>query len=200
MKRTVNICQPGHGASCALCCGSHNIVGGRAALHAEFSRRAYGMELRPSHGTAPAANTAEIGPSASIEGIRPPREFADGIQCPHVGFIDTERTLIGCLVYAGRGGGPGTRGFFEYTCRNFSCAARETLDDDEVFFAARLMHDWYYYGPLINSILLLKRLFRDYRFPENVPTATLEAVKRRLDDSLYGRPLYDDDPCRDTGG
>ncbi len=191
MSQRINICQPGYGASCALCCGSHNIIGGRGTLHAEFSRRSRDARDRMvRHNTTFMGETGTGAPLPIIKAL-PAKAHTDGILCPHVAFIDAGKQLIGCLIYNDREGRAATRGFFEYTCCNFSCAARETLVDDEILFAARLMRDWYYYGPLVNSIDLLKKLFREYHTPGNVPEATLEAVKRRLEASLYGRTSDD---------
>jgi hypothetical protein len=192
MKRTINICQPGHGASCALCCGSHNMTGGREALFAEFTRRSLHRHDRASGEAVITAGESGTGTRAYAGSEHLLKAHTDGIRCPHVGFIDADRRLIGCLIYSDCPGRAGTRGFFEYTCRNFSCAAREILDDDEILFAALITRDWYYYGPLVNSIDLLKRLYRDYRAPGNVPEGTLEAVKRRLETALYGEKPDDD--------
>ncbi len=181
MRGTINICQPGYGASCALCCGSHNIALGRAAMHAEFSRRtalfgargaeADGAKMRPP-GSVPAEHT-------SVTALHD-----DAICCPFVGFIDADRTLIGCLVYSRPPEADAARGFFERTCRTFSCPARETLDDAEALFAARLTGDWYYYGLLINSIPLLRELIHSHGVPGNVPDSELRTVKRRLETGL----------------
>lgn len=192
MQHTINICQPGYGASCALCCGSHNMTGGREVLHAEFTRRAVRPRDRASGEAGITAGESGSATRAHAADGHPLKAHTDGMWCPHVGFIDADRRLIGCLIYSDRPGRAGTGGFFEYTCRNFSCAARENLDDDEILFAALLTRDWYYYGPLVNSIDLLKRLYRDYRAPRNVPERTLEAVKRRLETALYGGKPDDD--------
>ncbi len=67
---TINICQPGHGASCALCCGSHHP---ESAFLREAGRS--GFPLRPP-------------------GV------ADGMQCSCIGYLDAGKKTIGCLVYA----------------------------------------------------------------------------------------------------
>ncbi len=178
MRGTINICQPGYGASCALCCGSHNIAGGRAAMLVEFARRAalFGARGAETEG-------AMVQPPMPMPAEHPsgPALHDDAIRCPLAGFIDADRTLVGCLAYSRPPESDAARGFFERTCRTFSCPARETLDDSETLFAARLTGDWYYYGLLINSIPLLRELIHSHGVPENVPERRLRAVKNRLE-------------------
>lgn len=39
MNEKINICRPGHGASCALCCGSHNYLASPEHISALFKER-----------------------------------------------------------------------------------------------------------------------------------------------------------------
>ncbi|HNU91237.1 MAG TPA: hypothetical protein PKO25_05150 [Spirochaetota bacterium] len=193
MRGKINICQPGYGASCALCCGSHNFTGGREAMRSEFVRRSpLPEDFRPEDAAA-SARTRTGDPDRRHTGQA---LHDDAIACPHVGFLDREQTLIGCLIYD-LSHKPGASGeFFEATCRRFSCLARERLDDSEVLFAARLLGDWYYYGLLINSIQILRELIRAYTVPENVPASVLQALKGGLeamlehDESTPRTPLW----------
>lgn len=181
MRGTINICQPGYGASCALCCGSHNIAGGRAAMHAEFSRRTALYGGRAAEGEGAMARPPVPMPAEHPCG---PSLHDDAIRCPLAGFIDADRTLVGCLVYSRPPETDPAHGFFERTCRTFSCAARETLEDSEALFAARLLGDWYYYGLLINSIPLLRELIHSHGVPGNVPESRLRELKSRLEASI----------------
>ena len=122
MRGTINICQPGC-ASCALCCGSHNIAGGRAAMLVEFAWRA---ALFGARGRRPKARWYSLHAHAGGASIRPALHD-DAIRCPLAGFIDADRTLVGCLAYSRPPESDAARGFFERTCRTFSCPARETL-------------------------------------------------------------------------
>lgn len=155
----INICQPGYNASCALCCGSHNFTADPDEIARILTHRGQGRERHTDTGG---------------------RLFEDGTRCPHVGVINEKMQAIGCLIYRSPAKGGPAETFFEYTCRNFSCRARETLSEEEILFAARLMGDWYYYGLLINEISLLQGLFRKHRVPELVPPDELAAVKRTL--------------------
>ncbi len=155
------ICQPGRGASCALCCGSHNYRAGRDEMDALFRarRRAF-----------PATVPSPL-----------PMVIDDGIQCPYVGFIDEADSIIGCLLYFDESSASGDhRAFMARTCRVFSCMARETLSPDEVRFAAALMGDWLHYGLLINDIALLRDLMRRFALPAHVTGEEREAVRERL--------------------
>lgn len=154
-----NICQPGYNASCALCCGSHNFTADPVGIARILTERGRGEERQMDSGG---------------------RLFEDGARCPHVGVIDEKMQVIGCLVYRSAAKGGPLESFFEYTCRNFSCRARETLSEEEILFAARLMGDWYYYSLLINEITLLQGLFRKHRTPELVAPDELADLKRTL--------------------
>ncbi len=156
-RNKINICQPGYNASCALCCGSHNYAGDESAIAEIFRER-----------------------DASPEPRAYPMRFSDGIQCPHAGFIDVDGFRIGCRIYADLSGARGMREFFNYTCKNFSCAARDTLSDDEIVFAARLMGDWFYYSLFINEIRLLKKYYAKYGCSSRVPRTALEDAKKKL--------------------
>ncbi len=155
----VNICQPGHNASCALCCGSHNFNAGPDEIARLLMSRGRG-EKPPAGG-----------------GIC---LFDDATRCPHIGIINEDIQTIGCLIYGHAIKGETIDAFFEYTCKNFSCRAREMLSREEILFAARLMGDWYYYSLLINEITLLQGLFRKYGLPERISPEELALLKRRL--------------------
>lgn len=190
---TLNICQPGHGASCALCCGSHNYAAAPGEIDALFQKRREALK-----GYSPEFLMKRIVASRSdMTGsyyfnrelnadfiITLPKLYEDGTQCPFVCHVD-DTGVIGCAVYPG-GGEKDFRYecFQSYTCKYFSCQAREVLTDDEIGFAARLLGDWYYYTLLIHDIALLRSLIREFASPEKVPAARLAALKDALARSL----------------
>jgi len=158
----INICRPGMGASCALCCGSHNYTVSREELeHLFVARGEQGPEIPLKH------------PEYSSE----EKIFPDAMQCLHVGIITENCSEVGCLIYRDSEGRGDAESFFRGTCSNFYCAAWDTLSDEEVLFAARLMRDWYYYSLLINDIETLQELCADYRDPEDVSLERLEELK-----------------------
>ncbi len=158
---TVNICQPGYGASCALCCGSHNFITSPGNAAAVYRRR------------------ASAGGGPILEPLQ-----ADAIQCAHVGFIEKTCETIGCLIYRNPPEENTNNRFFTYTCKNFSCAAREMLTDEQIVFAARLMGDWYYYSLLITDIPLLQSYSRDFGDAGRVSPQELARLKERLREML----------------
>jgi hypothetical protein len=167
--RTINICAPGNGASCALCCGSHNRV------H-PFEDRTAGKECLTArgqvrHGPCP---PAEFGPLSL--------RYGDAMSCPYVAILDGPGERIGCRIYeSAREEGPQALKFFTDTCKTFFCRAWDSLSDEEVHFAAALTADWYYYSLLIHEIVALRDLCRRHGTPESVPATELEDLKHYLE-------------------
>jgi hypothetical protein len=161
----INRCQPGYGASCSFCCGSHNYNMSRDEIEAMFMNR------------------ERSGPGRAIllqESSLAEKLFPDELQCPNVGMQDSEPGLLCCLVYTDHDRGEEFESFFESTCKIFRCPAWYELTDRQVLFAARLMRDWYYYGLLINDIEALQELYAEYDRPEDVPDEEMESLKERL--------------------
>ncbi len=184
----VNICQPGGGASCALCCGSHNynvsedemrrIFAQRRALYREHMET---VETRQGSGDEVVDINRE-----EFYRMRPPKRIEDAIQCPYIGYIDDEETLIGCLLYAGsRQGDIRFSNFQNNTCVIFSCLAREILTEEEILYAARLTGDWFYYSLLINDINLLRKTAKEFPRPEDVPEDLLDKIKAGLREAAF---------------
>ncbi|TAL31215.1 MAG: hypothetical protein EPN93_18200 [Spirochaetes bacterium] len=152
-RASVNICQPGYGASCALCCGSHNPAS--TFLADDRAREDF----------------AALGTTGPVQ--------PEKMHCGHIGYLDRDARVIGCLVYATERP-PESAALFESTCRHFSCRARDVLSAEEIAFAAQLMGDWVYYPLLITAIDLLRDMNRQYRTPENVPPSVTDSVKAGL--------------------
>jgi len=164
----INICRPGFGASCALCCGSHNYRCDRVSLKKLFTARADG----DGHGN-PRFLPAPY-----------PRLFEDALQCPLVGFTDAGNSVLGCLRYQRPAAGDIEECSFTYTCKNFACRAMDSLTDEEILYAARLTADWYYYGLLINETRLLRDCMKANRDPDTVPAPARRELRRSLEISL----------------
>jgi len=161
MNGKINICRPGFGASCALCCGSHNYTLEPAEISALFKE-----EEREGKSEAPVY----------------PKRFDDAIQCPHVGYTSGPEPVIGCLKY--RESADSSDAFFNKTCKTFFCPASDHLTREEIIFAARLCADWYYYSLLIHEIELLKSLAKEFSDPAMMPPERLRALKERLKQGL----------------
>lgn len=163
----INRCQPGYGASCSLCCGSHNYAMPPEKIEEMFmdsDRRSAGRPI-----PHPEASFAE-------------KLFPDELQCANVGMQASDPGLVCCLVYEDCDRGEEIESFFRGTCKGFHCPAWQELTDPEVLFAARLMGDWYYYSLLINHVESLHDLYARYSGPEDVPEDELEALRSELVD------------------
>ena len=168
--RALNRCQPGYGASCALCCGSHNYAMPPDRIDELFRDR--GRE--PCR--APAAHPYE----AVSEKL-----FEDDMQCRHVGIRSSDPGQVCCLAYDDRDRDGELESFFNGTCKNFYCPAWDHLEDREVLFAARLMGDWYYYSLFINDIETLKSFCARFEDPEDVTPGELDDLKSELVERLF---------------
>ena len=200
VNRTINICQPSAGTSCGLCCGSHNYAASLSEIDALFRRRsAVFLFLEKEHGSH---DNPDSSASAFIDrylseldaiGCVLPKLHEDGIQCPFFAYIDSATDTTGCLLYKNRDSG------FPYlehnTCRHFSCHAFETLTDEEIMFAMKILPGWFYYGLLINNIDLLKSIFHSYQhagIPDGRSLLSLrESLLNTLHPDLAGAAAYE---------
>ena len=165
LDKMINRCRPGHGASCALCCGSHNYAAAPEEIESIFIDRALDR-TKSIHGHPEESSGKKL--------------FNDAIQCPNVGVSSEDPGIICCLVYDCAARENAISSFFNGTCKNFFCAAWDSLTDEEVLFAAELMGDWYYYSLLINCIDVLAELCSDYEKPRDIPTDILKELKVEL--------------------
>ncbi len=191
----INICRPGFGASCSLCCGSHNYRASREEIEGLFIRRARIMKaysrdflIRKMIAYRSAmTGSYYVDPSNALFYITVPALFQDCPRCPFVGFISRERDT-GCLL--GREDDlPGFRHecFLNYRGKIFTCAARDELTDEEILYAARLTRDWFYYSILVHEAELLRLSIREYSVPEEVPPARREVLCRELEERIATR-------------
>lgn len=165
----VNRCQPGYGASCSLCCGSHNYTMPSERIEELFQKR--GQDFSTHELKHPDESCFE-------------KLFHDAMQCSHVGMSSTDPGVICCLIYDAAERGEAVESFFQGTCRNFYCQAWHDLTDRQVLFAARLMGDWYYYSLFINDIEAVQDVCARYTHPEDVPYEELETLKSDLIERL----------------
>lgn len=189
---SINLCRPGFGASCALCCGSHNYDASCKDIAALFQKRreifwnyssAYLIkQVRVSRSNL----TGSYYPERTIdEGIiiTLPKLYHDGQQCPFVCLLEDD--TIGCAIYPSQNEADGRFECFQnYTCKYFSCASKEILADEEILYAAGLFRDWYYYTLFIHSIDLLRNFRQLHPIPEKTGEDALFMLKRQLETSL----------------
>lgn len=168
--RAINRCRPGYGASCALCCGSHNYAMPPEEIEELLRERGIETPVRAPH--HPYVAQSE-------------KLFDGDMQCLNLGIQSFEGGLVGCLVYEDHDSDKYLESFFNGTCKSFYCPAWDHLSDREVMFAARLMGDWYYYSLFINDIESVQSFSARYGDPEDVPIDELDALKIELVERLF---------------
>ena len=166
----INRCQPGFGASCSFCCGSHNYPFPPHKIEELFISR---------------------GEKISGLQVRHPEESCDaklvsaGMQCSNICILESEPGIVCCSVYFDEDKQGRIGSYFTGTCKGFLCDAWIDLTDRQVLFAAALMKEWYYYSLLIKSPEILMDLCAEYDDPDDVPGGVLEELKIELADSLF---------------
>lgn len=188
----VNICRPGFGASCALCCGSHNYRASRDEIGRLFSRRSdllaqYNKQYLIHSMSASRSNLTGsyyYGRHEDPLALTLPSLFEDCPRCPFVGAAGDDRHA-GCLLYP-EDHPPELRQecFQSYRGKLFACRAREFLMDEEILYAARFTGDWYYYSVLIHDEALLRRLMREWPEPDDVPEGERKRMRQSLEEKI----------------
>jgi hypothetical protein len=186
-----NICRPGFGASCVLCCGSHNYRAPRGEIGMLFARRRDLLAQYNKEYLIRAMSASRSGLTGSYYYrqeetlvLTLPALFEDCPRCPFVGYTGDGRHA-GCLLYP-EDHPPELRQecFQSYRGKLFTCRARENLSDEEILYAARLTGDWYYYSVLIHDEAMLKRLARSWPDPENVPEGERKRMRQSLEEKI----------------
>jgi len=164
MQDRINICQPGFNASCAFCCGSHNIALTINEINNIFKKR------------------KKISDIEEITKKYYPALFEDGMQCPNIVMIDPQKKIIGCKAYNKSNlMNKKNLDFFQNVCKKFQCRAMDVLTNKEILFAAKLTGDWFYYSLLINEIAVLQNITKRYKNPEEIPVEQFNKIKIKLE-------------------
>lgn len=187
----VNVCRPGFGASCALCCGSHNYRASKEEIGTLFSRRSELLSQYNKGYLIRAMSASRSSLTGSYyyrqeEGLTLtlPALFEDCPCCPFAGYVDGDRHA-GCLLYP-EDHPPELRYecFQSYRGKLFSCQAWDILSDNEVLYAARLTGDWYYYSIIIHDVETLRHLMGTWPHPADIPAKYFEDLKIRLNERV----------------
>lgn len=194
----INACRPGFGASCALCCGSHNCAASPGEMDAMYRSRGDVIRLysrdylvkRVMESRSPMTGSYYFTGRRDI-GLPELPQLVEAGRCPFIG-IRTGTGEIGCLLHEGPEPSLRYECFKNYSSKNFTCAAKEALSDEEVLFAARLCGDWYYYSLLVFYRHDLVSLMREYPLAADVPEPVFEKVKA----GLCARAVTDPAPHR----
>lgn len=181
-------CRPGHGASCALCCGSHNYRASAGEIDSLFRFRAGTVrQFSPSYLISKMSSSrSALTGSYYYPGVAGlagpyPKIFENGLQCPFVGRSGGDGP-VGCLLRDGECSLTGTyECSMSYRGRIFSCAAKDGLSLRQIDYAARLFRDWYFYSLIIFEKALLEDMMD--RFPDSggVPGEELRNVRAHLE-------------------
>lgn len=168
-------CNPGFGASCALCCGSHNykatyetidaMFHDRSTLFKVYSREYIVAKIRASRSNLTGSyyfhRESDLFPAV-------PEPVVDGgAQCPFLGYLETTR--IGCLLSREKDDACRRDCFYQYGGKHFICDAFHELSGEDIEYAARLTGDWRFYSILIHAPDFLKTIRHERRDPEMVP-------------------------------
>ncbi len=149
----ISLCQRQE-ASCGACCGLYNSRDhGRAAVHAELTRRT--LTLRRTERTLPAFKAA----AAKLAAGGPAPLFPSVRVCPLLGFLDEAEARIGCLAHPLVTGGPDLRdaGVYDVTiCESFLCPSHAWLDEAEATLAELGAADFHLYGLVVTDVPFLR--------------------------------------------
>ncbi|WNG23624.1 hypothetical protein F0U62_05965 [Cystobacter fuscus] len=186
MSVSFHLCQPGRGASCGACCGLYNFRDhSRASLTARLNEQTEAFAaLPPKHG---AWRTRAL---ALLESRRASPLFPAVRVCPLLGFVDEERTRVGCLGHPKVTGGVDLRDCGVYhaeLCETFTCPSFTWLTDAQARLIQVACADWYLYGLVLTDVEFVRGCLRLLEWelagpvdPERLTThpEALDAVRR----------------------
>lgn len=194
----IHLCQPDPAKSCAACCGIYNYVDNRRASLAE----------RFDYRTQLIAKVRDG--SLSIDDYRAIiRRREDGKRiyktiytCEFVGYLNADKTKVGCLLHPLQNAGQDLRVVSFYgrdICEGHFCPSYEKLTDSEACIVIDVCDDWYLYGAVVTDIDFVKRFFRlvqdelgEAMRPERVQAdPELRALLRRYFDLKTTWPFRD---------
>lgn len=188
----INICRPGFGASCALCCGSHNYNASKEEISILFKKRhEIFRQYNPMHLVKLMQRcrnnlTGSYYLHYSFDEnlfITQEKLHEDGMQCPFVCLFDDG--IVGCAIYPNNSLIDIRYDCFQnYTCKYFSCTANDILSDEEILYAARLFNDWYYYPIFIHSIDFLRTFKESHPQIEKIGNDEIMHIKNLLERQL----------------
>jgi hypothetical protein len=139
-------------ASCGACCGLYNRRDhSRRALQSLLDRRTEAIAGAPRSAAGFAEAAARLRRAGDGEPLFP------GVRvCPLLGWLDAERTRIGCLAHPMATGGAELRGAGAYdvaTCDSFLCPSHAWLSEEEAGLVASLCAgDPWLYGLVITDV------------------------------------------------
>ena len=146
---SLNLCQPG-GKSCGACCGLYNF--------ADHSRQTVTAALQLRTDTIkplPKVYEAYRDAARSLKGKDPEPLFEAVRVCPMLGFLNEEKTQIGCLAHPMVTGGVELRdcgAFSAIICHTFECPSYIWLSEKMARWVKEGCSDWYLYGLVVTDV------------------------------------------------
>lgn len=154
----MSLCQPGGGASCGACCGLYNFADhSRGALSAALARRTDALR------DAPRTVEAFRATGRAVRAAEAQALFTDVRICPLLGFLDPERSRVGCLAHPLVNGGADLRDCGVYdarVCQTFECPSHQWLDGWQAQLVQAACADWYLYGLVITDVEFVRGCLR----------------------------------------
>lgn len=155
----IHLCQPDGHKSCGACCGLYNWF--------DHSRAALTLLLE--------SNTSlfcSLGENPDLDEYRdlrgmfsPQHKLCDTIyNCEFIGFLDSTRKKIGCLLHPALHRGTDLRASSFYgveMCDGHFCPSYTYLTAAEQAAAIAVIDDWYLYGLVITDIDFIKEFFSE---------------------------------------
>ena len=158
MSVSFHLCQPGRGASCGACCGLYNFRDhSRATLTERLAAQTDTVRPLPKEPEA-----YQSAARALLEARTPPLFPAVRV-CPLLGFLDAERTQVGCLGHPKVTGGVDLRDCGVYRadiCETFTCPSFTWLTDAQARLVQAACADWYLYGLVITDVEFVRGCLR----------------------------------------
>jgi hypothetical protein len=180
----IHLCQPDERKSCGACCGLYNWL--------DHSRVALTLLLE--------SNTSlffSLGENPDLDEYRelrgmfsPQHKLCETIyNCEFIGFLDSERRKIGCLLHPALHRGADLRACSFYgveMCDGHFCPSYTYLTAEEQAAVIAALDDWYLYGLVITDIDFIREFFIEVQNQLGetlkVETFTRPALKRALQD------------------
>jgi hypothetical protein len=143
------LCQRAR-SSCGACCGLYNRADhGAAAVRERLDARTDALAGVPRTPRDFRESAARIAAS------EPPSLFPSVRVCPLLGWLDPERTRVGCLAHPASTGGPDLRdqGVYDASiCESFLCPSHSWLAEEEAGIVDAACADAHLYGLVVTDV------------------------------------------------
>lgn len=155
----IHLCQPDSSKSCAACCGIYNYVENTcSSLVGRFNYRTHLFSK---------VRKSEINLDEYRDIIRhredSKRIYKTIYACEFVGFLNEDRTRVGCMLHPMSNDGNDFRDISFYgrdICEGHFCPSYQQLTNKEALTVITSLKDWYLYGSVITDIDFVKTFFK----------------------------------------